>query len=137
MLEHHHINNNNNDNFNENGQSSKMNNFINTNNINDAQLTFNIVTHNVQGLNSYTKQLQIIDTMNTNNIDIMGLAETKLSPNASTFIYKKNPKYKGKWYPPEIDNPAYKGPWAPRKIPNPEYFEDLHPSNFEKIVSRI
>jgi calnexin len=48
---------------------------------------------------------------------------------------KKNPKYKGKWYPPQIDNPAYKGPWAPRKIPNPDYFEDLHPSYFEKIVS--
>lgn len=47
---------------------------------------------------------------------------------------KSNPNYKGKWYPPEIDNPAYKGPWAPRKIPNPDYFEDLHPSNFEKIV---
>jgi calnexin len=50
---------------------------------------------------------------------------------------KSNPNYKGKWYPPEIDNPAYKGPWAPRKIPNPDYFEDLHPSNFEKIVGRI
>ncbi|GBB96714.1 hypothetical protein RclHR1_02810032 [Rhizophagus clarus] len=48
---------------------------------------------------------------------------------------KSNPNYKGKWYPPEIDNPAYKGPWAPRKIPNPDYFEDLHPSNFEKIAA--
>uniref|UniRef100_A0A1D1YEX8 Calnexin n=1 Tax=Anthurium amnicola TaxID=1678845 RepID=A0A1D1YEX8_9ARAE len=48
---------------------------------------------------------------------------------------KNNPNYKGKWYPPEIDNPAYKGPWAPRKIPNPDYFEDLHPSNFEKIAA--
>ncbi|KAG0361074.1 calnexin [Gamsiella multidivaricata] len=44
-----------------------------------------------------------------------------------------NPAYKGKWSTPLIDNPAYKGVWAPRKIPNPEFFEDLHPSNFEKI----
>ncbi|KAG0320608.1 hypothetical protein BGZ99_004406 [Dissophora globulifera] len=44
-----------------------------------------------------------------------------------------NPAYKGKWSAPLIDNPAYKGVWAPRKIPNPSFFEDLHPSNFEKI----
>ncbi|KAF9925511.1 hypothetical protein FBU30_004730 [Linnemannia zychae] len=44
-----------------------------------------------------------------------------------------NPAYKGKWSPPMIDNPDYKGVWAPRKIPNPDYFEDLHPSDFEKI----
>ncbi|KAF9365748.1 hypothetical protein BGX34_008481 [Mortierella sp. NVP85] len=44
-----------------------------------------------------------------------------------------NPAYKGKWSPPLIDNPAYKGVWAPRKIPNPGFFEDLHPSNFDKI----
>ncbi|CAG8630225.1 6292_t:CDS:2 [Acaulospora morrowiae] len=48
---------------------------------------------------------------------------------------KRNPNYKGKWYPPEIDNPEYKGPWAPRKIPNPKFFEDLTPSNFEKIAA--
>ncbi|KAG0242657.1 hypothetical protein BGW41_003760 [Actinomortierella wolfii] len=46
-----------------------------------------------------------------------------------------NPAYKGKWSPPMIDNPAYKGVWAPRKIPNPAYFEDLTPSNFEKIAA--
>ncbi|KAF9130116.1 hypothetical protein BGW39_003476 [Mortierella sp. 14UC] len=44
-----------------------------------------------------------------------------------------NPAYKGKWSAPMIDNPEYKGVWAPRKIANPGYFEDLHPSNFEKI----
>ncbi|KAF9355782.1 hypothetical protein BGX26_006132 [Mortierella sp. AD094] len=44
-----------------------------------------------------------------------------------------NPAYKGKWSASLIDNPEYKGVWAPRKIPNPEFFEDLHPSNFEKI----
>ncbi|KAF9408628.1 hypothetical protein BGZ94_002245 [Podila epigama] len=44
-----------------------------------------------------------------------------------------NPAYKGKWSAPLIDNPAYKGVWAPRKIPNPDFFEDLHPSNFDKI----
>ncbi|KAF9941492.1 hypothetical protein BGZ65_002861 [Modicella reniformis] len=47
--------------------------------------------------------------------------------------YISNPAYKGKWSTPLIDNPDYKGVWAPRKIPNPEFFEDLHPSNFEKI----
>ncbi|KAK3831862.1 MAG: Calreticulin family-domain-containing protein [Linnemannia gamsii] len=44
-----------------------------------------------------------------------------------------NPAYKGKWSAPMIDNPEYKGVWAPRKIANPGFFEDLHPSNFEKI----
>ncbi|KAF8923802.1 hypothetical protein BGZ58_002501 [Dissophora ornata] len=44
-----------------------------------------------------------------------------------------NPEYKGKWSAPMIDNPDYKGVWAPRKIQNPDYFEDLNPSNFEKI----
>ncbi|KAG0246691.1 hypothetical protein BGX31_010560 [Mortierella sp. GBA43] len=44
-----------------------------------------------------------------------------------------NPAYKGKWSAPLIDNPEYKGEWAPRKIPNPGFFEDLHPSNFDKI----
>ncbi|KAF9172458.1 hypothetical protein BGX21_005328 [Mortierella sp. AD011] len=44
-----------------------------------------------------------------------------------------NPAYKGKWSAPLIDNPEYKGVWTPRKISNPEFFEDLHPSNFEKI----
>ncbi|KAG0354590.1 Calreticulin family-domain-containing protein [Gamsiella multidivaricata] len=47
--------------------------------------------------------------------------------------YISNPAYKGKWTPPLIDNPDYKGPWAPRKIPNPGFYEDLHPSNFDKI----
>ncbi|KAG0210206.1 hypothetical protein BGX28_009511 [Mortierella sp. GBA30] len=47
--------------------------------------------------------------------------------------YISNPAYKGKWSAPMIDNPEYKGVWAPRKIPNPDFFEDLHPSNFEKI----
>ncbi|KAI1318370.1 hypothetical protein EDD11_006708 [Mortierella claussenii] len=44
-----------------------------------------------------------------------------------------NPAYKGKWSAPLIDNPEYKGIWAPRKILNPDYFEDLQPSNFDKI----
>ncbi|KAF9099773.1 hypothetical protein BGX27_000531 [Mortierella sp. AM989] len=44
-----------------------------------------------------------------------------------------NPAYKGKWSAPLIDNPEYKGVWAPRKIANPDFFEDLHPSNFDKI----
>ncbi|KAF9432523.1 hypothetical protein BGZ76_010665 [Entomortierella beljakovae] len=44
-----------------------------------------------------------------------------------------NPAYKGKWTAPLIDNPEYKGVWAPRKIANPEFFEDLTPSNFDKI----
>ncbi|KAF9283117.1 hypothetical protein BGZ68_005541 [Mortierella alpina] len=44
-----------------------------------------------------------------------------------------NPAYKGKWSAPFIDNPEYKGIWAARKIPNPEFFEDLHPSNFDRI----
>ncbi|KAF9353980.1 hypothetical protein BGX26_008258 [Mortierella sp. AD094] len=45
----------------------------------------------------------------------------------------QNPAYKGKWSAPLVDNPDYKGVWAPRKISNPGYFEDLSPSNFERI----
>ncbi|EJU02798.1 calnexin [Dacryopinax primogenitus] len=47
--------------------------------------------------------------------------------------FKANPAYKGKWAAPMIDNPAYKGLWAPRKIDNPDYFEDLQPSDLNKI----
>ncbi|KZO91876.1 Calreticulin-domain-containing protein [Calocera viscosa TUFC12733] len=47
--------------------------------------------------------------------------------------YKANPAFKGKWYAPLIDNPLYKGLWAPRLIPNPDYFEDLQPSDLNKI----
>lgn len=46
---------------------------------------------------------------------------------------KQNPDYKGPWIAPQIDNPKYKGVWAPRKIANPDFFEDLHPSNLNKI----
>lgn len=40
----------------------------------------------------------------------------------------------GKWFAPLIDNPDYKGPWAPRKIANKDYYEDLTPSDFNKIA---
>ena len=60
-----------------------MNNINNNNNINNRNINypFKIMTQNIQGLNSETKQHQIIDMMNISKIDILGLSETKLNKN--------------------------------------------------------
>jgi len=69
------------------------NNNTNNNNNNEKQHPFRIMTQNIQGLNSPSKQEQILQTMSTNNIDILGLSETKLIDRSSRLLYKKNDKY--------------------------------------------
>ena len=59
------------------------NNNINNNNNNEKQHPFRIMTQNIQGLNSPSKQEQIIQTMSTNNINVLGLSETKLTDKVS------------------------------------------------------
>ncbi len=61
-------------------------------NINNKPLR--VVTHNVQGLTDPTKQKQLLDTIYLDNINIMGLSETKLNPTASKYIFKNNQHYK-------------------------------------------
>eukprot|EP00283_Hemiselmis_rufescens_P022902 CAMPEP_0173439532 /NCGR_PEP_ID=MMETSP1357-20121228/21102_1 /TAXON_ID=77926 /ORGANISM="Hemiselmis rufescens, Strain PCC563" /LENGTH=529 /DNA_ID=CAMNT_0014404915 /DNA_START=13 /DNA_END=1602 /DNA_ORIENTATION=+ len=45
---------------------------------------------------------------------------------------KRNPDFKGKWFPARISNPKYKGEWKPRQIPNKNYFEESDP--FSKLT---
>lgn len=73
--------------------NNNNNNNKNKNKNNSRTTPFRIVTQNVQGLNDRTKQQQIIDTMDIQNIDIMGLSETKLNKTVSKLIYKKNRNY--------------------------------------------
>ena len=70
--------------------TTNNNNNINNNNNNEKQHPFRIMTQNIQGLNSPSKQEQIIQTMSINNIDILGLSETKLIDRTSRLLYKKN-----------------------------------------------
>src|ERR1044072_3998900 len=51
------------------------------------------MTQNIQGLNTLSKQDQILQTMSINNIDILGLAETNLTDRIAKQIYKKNQHY--------------------------------------------
>src|SRR6266536_213492 len=54
---------------------------------------FRIATINVQGLNSEKKDL-IIDMMDYNHIQILGISETNLNEYSSKIIYKNNARYK-------------------------------------------
>ena len=51
---------------------------------------FRVITQNVRGLNSPSKQLQTERFFIDNNISVMGLAETKLTNKAAKFIYNNN-----------------------------------------------
>src|SRR5579862_7751218 len=55
---------------------------------------FRLMAQNIQGLSSPIKQKQILDMMNINNIQVLGLSETKLSKRQSQLIYSKNDLYK-------------------------------------------
>ena len=66
------------------------NNTTNTQNISD--IPFKIATHNVRGMNNFSKQQQIIETLHLNKIDILGLSETKLKKNLNKHIYKNQKK---------------------------------------------
>ena len=59
-----------------------------------ASVPLRVVSQNVQGLNSPAKQQQLLHFIKSNNIDIMGLAETKLNDKKATHIYKHDPQYK-------------------------------------------
>src|SRR3954453_22781132 len=52
-----------------------------------------IMTQNIQGLTMLSKQNQVLQTMSINNIDILGLSETKLTNKSSKYIYKNNSEY--------------------------------------------
>ena len=53
-----------------------------------------IVSQNIQGLNSPAKQQQLLHFIKSNNIDVIGLAETKLDDKKAIHIYKNDPNYK-------------------------------------------
>jgi len=53
-----------------------------------------IVSQNIQGLNSPAKQQQLLHFIKSNKIDVIGLAETKLSDKKAIHIYKNDPNYK-------------------------------------------
>src|SRR5436305_7256963 len=52
-----------------------------------------IMTQNIQGLITLSKQNQVLQTMSINNIDILSLSETKLIDKLSRYIYKNNSEY--------------------------------------------
>src|SRR3989440_5523418 len=84
---------NNNTQNNNNHNINRNNNMSHTPTINNNK-PLRVVTHNVQGLNDPTKQKQLLDTIYLDNINIMGLSETKLIPTASKYIFKNNQHYK-------------------------------------------
>src|SRR3954451_24138150 len=59
----------------------------------EKQHPLRVMTQNIQGLNLLSKRDQILQTMQINNIDIVGLAETKLTDKTSKHFYKNNPQY--------------------------------------------
>src|SRR5688572_29388846 len=65
---------------------------LNRNNFKDTP--FKIVTQNIQGLNLPSEQQKVLNFMRINNINILGLSETKLQDRKAKFIYKNNKYYK-------------------------------------------
>src|SRR5688572_30097263 len=57
----------------------------------------NIETHNVQGFNVESKQWEFFEEYKDNEIDIIGLTETKLSSKKSRYIMTNNKYYKSWW----------------------------------------
>jgi exonuclease III/ribonuclease HI len=55
--------------------------------------TFSVAMNNVSGLNDTVKQSQVMTLLETYNIDIMGVAETKLKTRTAEFIFKNHPNY--------------------------------------------
>src|SRR5436853_4913001 len=54
---------------------------------------FRFLTQNIRGLNTSSKQEQILNFMSAYNVNIMGLAETKLNNTTSKHLYKNNKDY--------------------------------------------
>ena len=81
-----------------NNQNNNKNNNKNNNNNNNENIIntrpLRIVTQNVRGLNDRTKQQQVIDFLDLNDIDIFGLSETKISNSSAKIAFKNfNNKY--------------------------------------------
>ena len=51
---------------------------------------FRVLTQNVRGLNSPSKQLQVEQFFVNKNMSVMGLAETKLTNKAAKYIYNNH-----------------------------------------------
>src|SRR5688572_4973478 len=80
--------------INTNNNNTNTNIHIRSNNVptynhNNNNRPLRILTQNVRGLNDPTKQQQIIDFIELNNIDFFGLSETKISNTAAKFAFKK------------------------------------------------
>ena len=61
-------------------------------NNNNSNTPFRVMSLNVQGLNT-TKQHFLLDMMNFNKIQILGVSETNLNEQSSKLIYKNNKQY--------------------------------------------
>ena len=59
--------------------------------------TFFLATNNIRGLCEPTKQTQLINFIESNNIDIMGISETKLTSRTAEFILKNYDDYLSWW----------------------------------------
>src|SRR5882724_11240080 len=59
--------------------------------------SWKIATINVQGINTQEKFDEVTHWINTNNIDITILTETKLSPSNAFFYFKNKKKYTTHW----------------------------------------
>ncbi|CAH1771510.1 7160_t:CDS:1, partial [Entrophospora sp. SA101] len=81
------------------------------NNITNTQINFNnnennieidgnllkIANHNVMGMKDPVKQEQIINTIETLQLDVLGLSETNLNNRTASHIYKNNKNYSSFW----------------------------------------
>src|SRR5437764_15258310 len=59
--------------------------------------TFFLATNNIRGLCEPTKQTQLINFIESNNIDIMGISESKLTSRTADFIFKNHDDYLSWW----------------------------------------
>ena len=70
--------------------------------------TFQIATNNVRGLSEPAKQRQLMNYIQENKIDIMGVSETKLNTRTAEFMYKHHDSYLS-WWNCEDSNQAGSG----------------------------
>src|SRR5947209_2372924 len=59
--------------------------------------TFLLATNNIRGFCELTKQTQLINFIESNNIDIMSISETKLTSRTAEFILKNHDDYLSWW----------------------------------------
>ena len=73
-------------------KSKKFYQSINTKNI-ESNIPIKICTHNVRGLSTQSKQFQLIQYVELNNIQVMGLSETKLKNFTAKYNFKQLKNY--------------------------------------------